>query len=184
MCWCDLRHFFHNISTVIYVNDCKHVQYVRDVICRRTTTQTWWEEQFLTVCALTVRNVKHLKFFLHVLLPMQIQCGRWTSFNFPAVTVTSIRGPAGMYCLLSILSMCPSQDLNWYWKLVFPLQTQRKPETLHSKCPAADWRLKQELNTHSWRNNRVNGNTESSRVNWMQNEEFPLGINPKLNCFL
>lgn len=72
---------------------------------------------------------------------MQIQCGRYTSFNFPAITAMSIRGPAGMYWSISILSIGSSQEQNWYLKLTFSLQTQRKPETLHSKFPASDSRL-------------------------------------------
>lgn len=48
-----------------------------------------------------------------------------------------------MYCLLFILSMWSSQELNWYLRLTLSLQTQRKAETLHSKCPASDCRLNQ-----------------------------------------
>ena len=83
-------------------------------------------------------------YFIHVYSPMQIQCGRYTSSNLPAVTVMSMRGPAGMYCKLSILSMGSSQEQNWYLKLAFSLLAQRKPETLHSNLPALDSRLKYE----------------------------------------
>ena len=86
--------------------------------------------------------IDYFVIFLHDHLPMQIQCGRYTSNNFPEITVMSIRGPAGMYFILSILFMGSSEEQNWYLKLTFSWQTQRKPETLHSKFPASDFRLK------------------------------------------
>lgn len=125
--------------------------------CSTTSPQAsmWRTANLLTVVG-SAKEISALRFYrytininkgvascfcYYICLPVQIQCGRYASSNFPVMTVTSSRGPPGMYCMVSSLSMCSSQEPNWYFKLTFSLQTQRSPEILHSKCPASDCRL-------------------------------------------
>ena len=81
-------------------------------------------------------------FYLHVHSPIQIQCGRCTSSSSPTMTLIFIRGPPGLQCTKFSFCRCSSQDLNWYVKMTFFLQTQRSPDTLHLNCPASDCSLR------------------------------------------